>query len=277
MKLYSDIGKVAKKLLTDDYVFTKKVKVASKTDDGFSYTITGAQGAKDESIDAEANAKLKVQGVAITGKLHTTSKEPTVEAKYETKDAQGRKYLVCGTAGRNLGTTYVEYTGGPLGLKIAADLLKSQMAASAALALTNNDYSGFAVVGAEAEYDLVDKQVSKLNYAISFFDGKESECTLHVLDQAKKGMISYSHHVRPGLSVGAQMIYDRASQATSLALGTAYRLDGVTTVKAKLDSQGSLALSYIQDIRSNTKLIMSTKFNTSTFDSAKVGFSLTVE
>lgn len=218
-----------------------------------------------------------MNGATVTGKLHTGGKEPTVEAKYESKDSQGRKYTVCGNAGRNLGTTYLEFTGGPLGVKVGADLLKSQMAASAAIALSSNDYPGFAVLGAETEYNMADKEVSKLNYALSFFDGRESECTLHILDKAKKGMLSYSHHVRPGFSVGAQMIYERESTATSLALGTAYRLDGVTTIKAKLDSEGSLALSYIQDIRPSTKLIMSTKFDTSKFDSAKVGFSLTIE
>lgn len=218
-----------------------------------------------------------VKGTTVTGKLYTSDKEPTVEAKYETNDSQGRKVTVCGNAGRDVSNSYVEFSGGPLGVKFGADLIKSELAGSVALTLSNKDYSGFAVCGAETEYSYADKKVTKLDYAFSFFDGKESECTLHLLDKAKQGMISYSHHVRPGFSVGTQLIYVRESMSTSLALGTAYRLDGATTIKAKLDSQGALALSYIQDIRPSTKLIMSSKFDTTKFDSAKVGFSLTIE
>lgn len=267
---------IVKELLSDDYVITNKFKVSSKTEDGISYTITGVKS-KDDAIDAEVSAKLNLKGAAVTPKLFTGGKEPTAELKYETKDAQDRKVAFTGLAGRSVATSAIEFTGGPLGIKVAADFLKSDLYGSAAVALSSAKFSGFAVVGAEAEYSMTDKTVTSTNYALSFFDGKESECTLHVLDKARKGMISYSHHVRPGFSVGAQMIYVRESKETALVMGTAYRLDGATTVKAKLGSEGSLSLSYIQDIRPNTTLIMSSKFDTKKFDSAKVGISVTVE
>lgn len=268
---------IPSELLNDDYIFTKKIKLASKTEDGCSYTVTGVQSPKDNAIDAEASAKLKVKGTTITGKLQTGAKDPIIEAKYEAKDSEGRNYTLGGDFGRNLAKSHVEFVGGPLGVKVSGDLIASEITASAALAISSSEYSGFAVVGAETQYSVADKEISKLNYALSFLDGRESECTLHVLDQAKSGMISYSHHVRPGFSVGAQMLYVRETAATSLSVGTAYRLDGATTIKGKLDSAGTMSLSYIQNVRPNTTLIMSSKFNTATFDSAKLGISLAIE
>lgn len=220
---------------------------------------------------------MKARGATVTGKLQTGAKDPIIEAKYETKDSDGRNYTVAGDFSRNLAKSHVEFISGPLGIKIGADVLASHITGSAAVAISSSQYSGFAVAGAETQYNIADKEVSKLNYALSFFDGRESECTLHVLDQAKSGMISYSHHVRPGFSVGAQVLYVRESAATSLCVGSAYRLDGATTIKGKLDSAGTLSLSYIQNVRPNTTLIMSSKFNTTNFDSAKFGFSLALE
>lgn len=268
---------VITELLSDDYIFVNKLKVSSKTDDGFSYTITGVQNLKQDTIDAEVNGKFKVKGATLTGNLFTGGKLPTAELKYETLDSSGRKFTLCGTAGNDIAVASAEVLAGPIGVKGLIDTKNSNFYGSAAFALSSEKYDGFAVVGTEATYNTDEKQVMTSNYAVSLFDGKESECTLHVLDKAKKGMISYSHHVRPGFSVGGQMTYVRETKETALAMGTALRMDGATTIKAKLDSEGSLALSYIQDIRPNTTLIMSSMFNTKTFDSAKVGISLTVE
>lgn len=277
MKLYSDIGKTAKKLLADDYVFANKIKLSSKTEDGFSYTVSGVQNVKGDTIDGDVAAKLKIKGATITGKLFTGGKDPSTELKYETQGSKGQKLTVSGTAGKKLATTSTEILTGPFGVKLGVDFANSDLYASGALAVSPDKCNGFVVAGAESVYSLTEKKVTMSNYALSFFDGKESECALHILDQGKKAMISYSHHVRPGFSVGTQMNYARETKATSLAMGSAYRIDGATTIKAKLDSEGGLALSYIQDVRPNTTLIMSSKFNTVTFDSAKVGISLTME
>lgn len=251
--------------------------MSSKTDDGFSYTITGVQNVKQDTIDAEVNGKFKVKDATLTGNLFTGGKLPTAELKYETIDSDGRKFTLCGTAGKGFAIGSAEMLAGPVGVKGLIDTKNSNFYGSGAVALSSEKYAGFVVVGAEATYNTDVKEMTMSNYAVSLFDGKESEVTLHVLDKAKKNMISYSHHVRPGFSVGGQMTYVRETRETALAMGTAVQLDGATTIKAKLDSEGSLALSYIQDIRPNTTLIMSSRFNTKTFDSAKVGISLTVE
>lgn len=218
-----------------------------------------------------------MKGATLTGNLFTSGKQPTAELKYETLDSSGRLFTLVGTAGKGFGVGSAEVLTGPVGLKFVIDPKSSNLYGSAALALSPDKYAGFIVVGAEATYNTVEREAIMSNYSVSMFDGKESECSLHLLDKATKGMVSYAHHVRPGFSVGGQMTYVRETKETTLAMGTALRMDGVTTIKARLDSEGSLALSYIQDIRPNATLIMSSKFNTKAFDSAKVGISLTIE
>lgn len=268
---------VSLELLNDDYIFANNIRLSSNTKDGFSYTVSGVQNVKGDTIDADVAAKLNIKGATLTGKLFTGGEDPSTELKYETKDSKGRKVTLCGTAGKKLATSTAEVLTGPFGIKLGVDVANSDLYASGALAVSPDKCTGFVVAGAESVYNLTEKKITMTNYAVSFFDGKESECAVHVLNQGKKAMISYSHHVRPGFSVATQMTYARDTKATSLAMGSAYRMDGATTIKAKLDSEGGLALSYIQDVRPNTTLIMSSKFNTMSFDSAKVGISLTME
>lgn len=277
MKLYSDIGKVAKKLLNDDYVSANKLKVSSKTSSGVTYTVTGVHNAKQDAIDADLAAKFKLKDATVTTKLFTAAKTPTVELKYESSDGKGRKVNITTLGGKGLGNTSAEINAGALGIKLGADLIKSDMYASAAVAVSPENFKGFIVLGAEGTYSSGTKEVTSTNYAVSFFDGKESEASVHVLDQGRKGMVSYSHHVRQGFSVGAQMTYIKETKATMLNMGLAYRMDGATTIKAKMDSEGICGLSYIQEIRPKTTLIMSSKFSAKTLENPKLGISLAIE
>ncbi|CAN8075005.1 unnamed protein product [Agarophyton chilense] len=277
MKQYSDIGKIAKKLLTDDYVFTNKLKLTSKTPDGVSYTITGVQNTKTEQVDAEISAKGKIKGTTVTAKAFTSGKLPTLEVKHESSDARGRKAALTALLGNDLRSATAEFLGGPLGVKIAGDAVSHDMYASLAVALTSDKYDGFVIAGAESEYNLNLREFGRTNYAFSVFDGKESEVSLHITNKMHRAMLSYSHHVRHGFSVAAQISHDFPEKNTQISMGSAYRLDGATTIKGKLDMDGFVALTYLQDIRPNAKLIMSSKFDPRKLDNAKVGVSLAIE
>ncbi|KAI0567340.1 Eukaryotic porin [Gracilaria domingensis] len=277
MKQYSDIGKIAKKLLTDDYIYANKLKLTSKTPDGVSYTITGVQSSKSDDVAAEISAKCKIKGATFTAKAFTGGRLPTLEAKYESCDAQGRKATLTTLAGKQLRVGTAEFLGGPVGVKLVADAITQDMYASLAVALTSDKYDGFIIAGAEGEYNVSKRQFGKSNYAVSLFDGKESEVSLHVADNMQTTMLSYSHHVRHGFSAAAQISHSFNADSTRIAMGAAYRLDGATTIKGKLDMDGCVALTYLQDIRPNAKLIMSSKFDPTKLDNAKVGVSLAIE
>ncbi len=73
------------------------------------------------------------------------------------------------------------------------------------------------------------------------------------------------------------MDYDRAKNSAMLTMGAAAKLDGTTTIKGKLSSTGDLALTYLQVIRPNTTLTLSTTFDVKEMKSAKMGVSLAIE
>lgn len=274
------IAQIAIELLNDDYIYTKKLKLTTKTDDGVTYAVSGSQTSKSDVIDAELSAKANFKGVTVTTKAFTSGKLPTAEFKYETIDDQGRKATIVSDVGQEIRNGSVEFQGGPVGLKVGVDGINSDLYGCIAVALTPVKYAGYVVVGAEGQYSIGSKELTKQNFALSYFDGRESEVSLHLLDKMKFGMISYSHRVREGFSVGAQMTkkIDHAEPVPAkLTFGTAYSLDGATTVKCKIDSEGMLALSYIQDVRSNAKLIMSSMFDVNKLEASKLGLSLAIE
>lgn len=276
-KLYSDLGKTAKKLLNDDYVFAPKLKVASTTEDGRTFTITGEHSSKSDEINADVAIKQKILGQTFTAKLFTGG-SATSELKLDDLNVKGLTITLLGGIGKSLGVGTLEYCNGRVGATTAFDYYAGpDVKASTAVSFSAAQMAGFGVVGGEAVYDTSTKEVKGADAAVSYFDGKESEVTLHVQDKAKIGMLSYSHGVRPGFAVGAQMRYDREAKTAALAMGGAYRLDAATTVKSRLDSNGTLALSYIQTIRPKATLTLSTKFDVNSLEGAKMGLSLAIE
>lgn len=251
--------------------------MASSTDDGRTFTVTGLANAKSDEINADLAIKQKVQGQTLTTKLFTSG-SLTCELKLDKLGVEGLKSTILGGVGKNVGVGSVEYCQGRVGFTAEANYYAGpSVSSSLAVALTSSKISGFGVVGGEVEYDASTKTVSKMNAALSYFDGKESECTLHISDKAKTGMLGYAHQVRPGFSVAGQMKYDMPNSVAVLTMGTSYRLDGASTVKGKVDSTGNLALTYIQTIRPGTTLTMSTSFDVKKLDKAKAGFSVALE
>ena len=232
---------------------------------------------KCDSINADLAIKQKVRSQTVTWKLFTSG-SATVEFKLDNLSVDGLNATVLAGIGETIGVGTLEYCRGRVGLTSAVDYYGGpSVLSTAAVAISSASMPGFCVVGAESEYNAKDKNVTRANSAISYFDGKESELTLHILDKGKKAMLSYSHLVRPAFSVAAQMTHDRETNKSVLTMGTGYRLDGMTTVKGKLDSNGSLALTYMQTVRPKTTLTMSTSFDVNKLNSAKMGLSLAFE
>lgn len=251
--------------------------MSSKTKEGISYTVTGVQSSKDDSLAADIKGKATIRDCTITGELFTNGKDPKVEVKYDTSTASGTTGTLAVTVGPSIGLAKTEIRRGILGLVVGSDMLSSDVYGQVAVALLSRQFSGYFVVGGEAQYNTIDNVMSKVNAAISYCDGSESEVAVHLNDKMSTGTVSYSHYVRHGFSVGAQMEHSTITNKTMMSMGSAYKLDGVTTVKSKVDSSGELGLSYIQRIRSNTTLIMSSVIDVNKIDITKVGISIAVE
>lgn len=263
-------------MLTDDYVSGKKIKLTSKTSDGLSYTVSGATGEKSNDLIGELNVKVKQKAATISAKLLTNA-DPTGEIKYERSDAQGPQGNVTLTASRAKAVLKSEVMLSRAGIQLQIDALKREVVTSVTGALIPALYPGFIVFGAEGMLQVNEGTISNTKLAASLFDGRESEIMVEIEGKGEVASLSYSHLVRPGLSVAGKMRYSGETKNAVADMGMALKLDGGTTVKGKFDTNGTAALSYIQMVRANTKMIMSSSFDLARLDSTKVGLAITIE
>lgn len=260
-----------------------KVKLSTKTTNGLTYSVTGSSAPKSDNLKGEFSVKgsirdvteERVQEVTLTTKLLTSS-APSAELSYERSDPLGRKVNISLLGSDGVAVVASEITQPKAGLSLSVDTLKLMANASIATAIAPVGYTSFAVIGAKGMFDLSEGTLSGGRFAASLFDGKESEVTVEVEGQADAGTLSYSHLVRPTTSVAASMRYARESGTATGIMGLVTKVDEMTALKAKVDSAGQAGLSLIQNLRANTKIIMSTSFNLSKFDTPKVGLSVAV-
>ncbi len=265
-------------LLNDDYIHSSKLKVKSNTGNGVSYTVCAEQDKTGAPICGDISVQFPVR--EKMGKLTTkfyTSGKGTAELKLDNVGVKGLTATTLYGIGSEVGVGTLEFKHGPIGATAAYDAYGKLARATLAAAYAPSGYAGFFVLGVDSELSTPKSSSEKMDFAVSYYDGSESEATVHVTDKGQKGSLSYSHHVRQGFSVASAFKYDKVKDAATLQFGGAARLDGATVVKAKIDSHGQVGMSYIQDIRERTTLILSTKFDVTSLDTAKVGISLALD
>lgn len=270
------LGCDCSEVLGDDYVSTTKVKVATSTADGRTFTVAGSKDAKSGDLGADLQVKQKMGSRTLTTKLFTDG-SATTEVKLEKLGLEGLKTTLLFGVGKKKGEFTMEYANGPIAMKSSADYYSKKVKGSATCRLKSTTLTGYAVIGGEATYDITKGETKGMNAALSYFDNKESELTLHVFDKGASGKLSYSHLVQPDLSVAAEMTYNRESEEAKLLMGGAVQLDAMTKLKGKLASDGVCAVSYIQNIRPKTELVLTAAFNVKEMKEPKLGLSLAIE
>lgn len=260
-----------------------KIKLSTITSDGLTYTATGSSSSKSGDFKGELSAKAALRDInvhnlrdfTVTAKLPTDS-TPLAEIKYDRKDVAGGKLSATFTGSEGIATASAEVVQPRIGLAFDADLLKRTVDASAAVAIAPGGYRRFIVVGARGLLDVAEGNASGSRVAASLYDGLESELTVEVEGKMDVTTVSYSHLVRPLTHVAASMRYLKGESTAVGIMGISTKVDDAVMVKAKVDTSGIAAMSFIQTARANTKVIMSTQFDVTKFDSPKVGLSVTL-
>lgn len=263
-------------LLNDDFVIGNKVKLSSKTEDGVTYTVSGTTSEKSEDIVGELVLKAQQKGATLTATLLTDS-IPVGSLKYEQIDPVGRRSSVSVTGSESVAIGKGELVTSRMGLEMDVNFLKREVVASVAAAIAPAAYGSFVVVGAKGMFNLREGELYDGKLAASLYDGRESEFTVEMEGKGNVTTASYSHLVRPGMSVAGHMKYNKDSGDAVTTLGGAFKLDAVTILKGRLDTTGMASLSYIQTVRPNTSIVLSTSFDVTKFETAQVGASLTLE
>lgn len=263
-------------ILSDDYVSGKKVKFTSKTSDDQSYSMSVSTSEKSSDILGELNVKVKKNAATISAKLLTNA-EPAAELKYDRTCPDGRRTNVTLTASRGKALAKAELRLSRFAVELDTDVLKLETAASASAAIAPANYAGFIVVGAKGLLSAGEDTFTKGRVAASLFDGHESEIMVEMEGKADAASLSYSHLVREGMSVAGKIRYQRDPHLAVADMGLAMKVDTATTLKGKFNTSGMAALSYIQMVSPNAKLIMSSSFEVAKLESVKFGLAITLE
>jgi Eukaryotic porin len=240
-----------------------------------TYTSTGVQNVKSDALAGDLSLKFSpMAGTTVTSKLFTSG-NMTHEAVMERLGVSGLTLTILGGMGsKQVGVGTVEYVTKNAALTSAVDVLSGPIVHAAVTAGLD-----VATVGVEAEYDTKARNFRRYNFAVNYADSKESEATLTVLNKGETGKLAYSHLARPDLSVAGEFLYDRRADAKLLTMGVKYEVDRETTLKGKINSDGLVSTSYIQEIRPGTTLILSQKLDVRNVDKSthKLGLSLVIE
>lgn len=257
VKLYKDLGKTAKKLLNDDFIYgDKKVQLKTKTSNGMTYTSTGILSGKDESIAADLSCKYSFSGATMTTKLFTSGKM-THETVLEKTGVKGLKLTVLGGLGpKQTLVATGEYVHPHMSAVVAANLLGTPAVYPAVTVGLHG-----VTVGVQGDFNVDKKEFGAVNGVINYSTTKDHEATAMLLKNGGLAKFTYSHVVSRDFSVAAEFVYDTTDKSKVLTMGTKYEVDPETTLKTKINSAGAMSLSYIQEIRKNTTLTLCTRFD----------------
>lgn len=249
----------------------KTVELKTKTLNGVTYDTVGVLGDNASELTGALSCKYLVSGASMKTML-TTNGALSHETTLENTGVDGLKVTVLGGVGPKQTLVVTgEYCHPHFSALVAANCIgKPSVTTSIAVGMHG------LTAGLQTTFDVEKKEMGKINGLVNYSNGKEHEATLQLLDKAKKAKFCYSHIVKPDFSVAAEFDYDTSDESKVLTMGTKYSIDPETTLKSKLDSTGSVWLSYSQEIRKSTTLTLCTKFDARNMDKPSQQFGLTL-
>ncbi|OZJ02329.1 hypothetical protein BZG36_04290 [Bifiguratus adelaidae] len=276
---FSDIGKPTRDLLSKDFI-THGFKLEAKTTapNGVSFKVAGIKDAKSGLIlgDLETKWANKANGVTFT-QAWTTANQLKAKVEFENNLAKGLKV--------DLDTMFVPSTGAKNAI-IKADYKQPSVHSVATLDVFKTQVAVDTVIGregflagAEVGYDVANGLVSRYNTALGYV-GPDYTVNLHATNSLSMYTASYYHCVSPAIETGAKATWDtKNNNVVGLEVGTRYRLDPDTAIKAKVNNFGVLAMSYTQALKPGVKVTLAAQVDTTRFeeDVHRVGVAFTLE
>jgi len=253
---YADLGKDAKDLLNKNY-HIGIVKLEGKTcaaNGKTEFVVDGTHNPETGVVGASLETKWKLPeyGLTFSEKWNTDNVifsnltcEKIANLKFDAEatfaPVTGKKSAKCKVAHQS---QYLHALG-----DIDLDFAGPTINGSAVFGYSNV-YAGY-----EASYDTANSKLVKNNVALGY---KGGDFTVHgaVVD-ATKFTGSIYHKVSGSLSAGAQVNWAAGSDATSFTLGMKKALDKDAFVKAKVDNNLRIGLSYSQNLRSGLQVTLS--------------------
>jgi len=253
---FGDLGKTAKDLLNKNYhlsVLKIEGKTASPTD-GVEFTINGSHSPESGAVSGSVEGKVTKEMFNITEKWTTDNVINTVLSS--DKLAKGLKAdldVTVGVAsGKKSAILKTAYSREAFHGNLDVNLLDGPAVNASAVA----DIKGV-LLGAQVGYDVAKKAVSGNSLALAY-NGCGFGLTLGVVNLSKY-CASLHHKINSGLTAAVDVGY--SGGASTFAAGVQQSLDGDSFIKAKVNCDLNLGLSYVTKLRDGVQVTFSSLIN----------------
>jgi len=279
---FDDLGKAASDLINKNYHFGF-VNLDAKTTsaNGMTFTTKGVHNTNTGAVNGGIETEMSLaNGVTFTESLGTDNVINST-LSLDDKLANGLKV--------DIESSFVPDSG-----KMNAALKAAYTANDMVNATVDIDCStkptiqlssvfggipslkGFSV-GCQASYDTANLSLVSPNIGFSYQDG---DFLLHAgVNDSSKYVGSVHHQISEKLSAGALVNYTSGSSSSTITLGGKYIMDANSFVKAKINNDLHLGVSYVQNLRDGVQLTMSGLVNTKGLNEGghKIGLNLKID
>jgi len=276
---YADLGKEARDLINKDIHTVQKLKVTTKSANGFQITTEGSHNSASGVVAASVETKLNCAGcgVSVATKWNTDSVILNT-ISLANKGLDGLNVDIDTThslvSGKKTMKVSTAYTGSALfhptlDLDVA-DITKPNVDFSLVLA-----HQGFHA-GYQTSFESASSSLLGHNVSVGY---KANNLVLHgAVENASKFIGSVFYNIKEGLSAAAHVAYAPGA-SPSVTLCGKYDIDAYTSMKAKIDQNLTLGCSYTTQVKGGLSLTGAGILNAKALNSGghKVGLSLSFD
>ena len=255
--LFGDLGKAARDIFDKGYDYPKvKLSLTTKTESGVEFETNGSHNLDKNRTSGSLKAKLKFPDHGVTfSESWNTSSELDTELTYEPKAVSGLKLTLSSSflpsSGHKSAKLRSNYRREHLSLDGDVDLqMTGPIVKGSAVFMYKGWYAGYQV-----GYNTSNAKLTANNVAAGY---KGTDFTVHAsLADIADCLTSVYHKVNDKTEVGLTTTYNFQTSNVSLGLAGKYTLEDGAQMKAKVNNQGQIGLSYQQDLRSGVTLTLS--------------------
>jgi len=273
---FDDLGKEAKDLVNKNFHFgVIKLEAKTKTANGVEFTTDGNHNTDTGTVNGALETKFKYADYGVTfSEKWTTDNVISTNVSIDNKIANGLKV--------DFDTTFAPVSGKKTAkVKSAYQHEHIHTTTDVDFDFAGPTIKGSAVfgykgwhAGYQASYDTANSKLTANNVSLTYKDG---DFVIHsgIVDATKYNG-SVHHQVNSQLTAAAQLQWTAGSNTSALTVAGKYTIDKETFMKAKLDNNLRLGLSYVHKIKPGVQLTLSSLINGKSLDEGghKLGLSL---
>jgi len=273
---FDDLGKEAKDLVNKNFHFgVIKLEAKTKTANGVEFTTDGSHNTDTGTVNGALETKFKYADYGVTfSEKWTTDNVISTNVSIDNKIANGLKV--------DFDTTFAPVSGKKTAkVKSAYQHEHIHTTTDVDFDFAGPTIKGSAVfgykgwhAGYQASYDTANSKLTANNVSLTYKDG---DFVIHsgIVDATKYNG-SVHHQVNSQLTAAAQLQWTAGSNTSALTVAGKYTIDKETFMKAKLDNNLRLGLSYVHKIKPGVQLTLSSLINGKSLDEGghKLGLSL---